>query len=92
MCEIIEIMKYTKFEESIWLRVSGEWGMKDLFVGNIYMPPESKSTVNEIQQIFGEISTKVYKYETGGSDVSGRLKYKGWKSRTTGLYHRTILE
>jgi len=66
MCDIIEVMKDTTFDESIWLRVPGERGTKDFFVGNIYMPPESKSTVNRIQQIFGEIATDVQKYKRLG--------------------------
>ena len=36
-------------------------GNEDLFVGNIYMPPESKSTVNVIQQRFGDVATDVQK-------------------------------
>ena len=35
MRDIIEVMKDTTFDESIWLRVPGERGTKDLFVGNI---------------------------------------------------------
>ena len=62
-CDIIEVMKDTKFDENIWLRVPGERGTKDIFVGNIYMPPESKSTVNGIQQRFVEIATDVQKYK-----------------------------
>ena len=66
MCDIIEVMKDTKFDESMWLRVPEERGTKDLFVGNIYMPPESKITVNGIQQRFGEIATDVQKYKRHG--------------------------
>ena len=78
MCDIIEVMKDTTFDESIWLRVPGERGTKDLFVGNIHMPPESKSTVNGIQQRFGEIATDVQKYKRPGEvmlvgDFNARL-------------------
>ena len=34
-------------------------GNEGLFVGNIYMPPESKSSVNDIQRRFGEIAADV---------------------------------
>ena len=56
----------TKFDESIWIRVPGERGKRDMFVGNIYMPPESKSRVSDIQRRFGEIAEDVQKYKKQG--------------------------
>lgn len=44
MCEIIEVTKDAKFNESTRFMIQGEREMKELFVGTIYMPPESKST------------------------------------------------
>ena len=36
-----------KNDESIWIRVRGERGAKRFFLGNIYMPTESKSTLKK---------------------------------------------
>ena len=69
LCDIIEVISDTKFDESIWLRVPGERGAKDFFLGNIYMPPESKSTVKEIQRKFGEVAADVQKYKRRGEVV-----------------------
>ena len=44
-CDIIEVIKDTKFDESMCIRVPGERGAKCFFLGNICMPPESKITV-----------------------------------------------
>ena len=66
MCDIIEVMKDTKFDEKIWLRLPGERRTKDRFIGNIYLLPESKSTVNGIHQRFGEKATDVQKYKRQG--------------------------
>ena len=37
-----------------------------MFVGNIYMPPESKSRVSDIQRRFGEIAKYVQRYKGQG--------------------------
>ena len=37
-----------------------------MFVGNIYMPPESKSRVSDIQRRFEEIAEDVQKYKKQG--------------------------
>ena len=66
MCDIVEVIKDTKFDESIWIRVPGERGAKYFSLGNIYMPPESKSTVKEIRRKLGKVAVDVQ-----------ILKYKG---------------
>ena len=48
LCDIIEVIKDTKFDENVWTRVPGERGAKYFILGNICMPPESKSMVKEI--------------------------------------------
>ena len=42
LCDIVEVIDDTKFDESTWIRVPGERGKRDMFVGNIYMPSEAK--------------------------------------------------
>ena len=69
LCDIIEVIKDTKFDESMWTRVPGERGAKYVFLGNIYMLPESKSTVKEIQRKFGEVAVDVQKYKRQGEVV-----------------------
>ena len=69
LCDIIEVIKDTKFDESMWTRVPGERGAKYVFLGNIYMLPESKSTVKEIQRKFGEVDVDVQKYKRQGEVV-----------------------
>ena len=59
LCEIVEIIDGTKFDESIWVRVPGERGKRDIFVGSIYMPPESKRRVNDIQRSIGKTAEDV---------------------------------
>ena len=66
MCDIIEVIEDVKYDENIWTRVPGERGAKHLFLGNIYMPPQSKSTVKEIQNKFGEIAVDAQKYKRQG--------------------------
>ena len=74
MCDIIEAIKDTKFDESIWIRVPGERGAKYFFSGDIYMPPESKSTVKgDIQRKFGEVAVDIHKYKRQRSSISGRF-------------------
>ena len=65
----LEVVKDTNFDESIWIRVQGERGAKSFFIGNVYMPPESKSTVTEIQRKFGEVAVDVQKYKRQGEVV-----------------------
>ena len=83
MCDIIEVMKDTTFDESIWLRVPGERETKDLFEGNVYMPSESKSTVNGMHQRFGEIAADVQKYKIQERVILVGDLRKGWKTRST---------
>ena len=59
--DIVEVIDDTKCDESTWIRVPGERGKKDIYVGNVYMPPESESSVNNIQRRFGEIAEDVQK-------------------------------
>ena len=59
--DIVEVIDDTKFDESIWIRIPGERGKRDIFVGNVYIPPESKGSVNDIQRRFGEIAEDVQK-------------------------------
>ena len=44
-----------KFDEGTWRRVPQERGTRDVIVGNIYIPSESNSSVNDIQGKFGWI-------------------------------------
>ena len=60
----LEVVKDTNFDESIWIRVQGERGAKSFFIGNVYMPPESKSTVTEIQRKFGEVAVDVERQQS----------------------------
>ena len=46
--DIVEVIDDTKFDENIWIRVPGERGKRDIFVGNVHVPPESKSRVKDI--------------------------------------------
>ena len=55
------MIKSTTFDESIWLKIPGERGAKDCFLGNIYMLSESKSTVKYIQMEFGKVAEDVQK-------------------------------
>ena len=78
LCDIVEVIDDTKFDESIWIRVPGERGKRSIFVGNIYVPPESKSRVSDIQRRFGEIAEGVQKYKKQGEvmlvvDVNARV-------------------
>ena len=50
LCDIIEVMKDTKFDASTWIKIPGERGAKYYLLGNIYMPPESKNTIKYIQR------------------------------------------
>ena len=57
------MIKDTKFDESIWIKIPGERGEKCYVLGNIYMPPGSKNTINDIQRKFGEVAEDVQKYK-----------------------------
>ena len=59
----------TNYDENVWSRVRGEREAKCFFLGNIYMPPESKSTVNVIQKKFGEITVDLRNYKRRGEVV-----------------------
>ena len=60
------MVKDAKFDESILITVPGERGAKYCVLGNIYVPPESKSTVKEIQRKFGEVAVDAQKYKRQG--------------------------
>lgn len=49
---MIEVIEDTKSDENIRMKVPGKRRAKDFFVEDINMPPESKSTVNDIQRRF----------------------------------------
>ena len=54
LCDIVEVIDDTKFDESIWIRVPGERGKRYIFIcWDVYMPLESKNSVNNIQRGFG---------------------------------------
>lgn len=61
-CDIIEVIGDTKFKESLCIRVTGERGTRDFFIGNVHSLPESKNRVDSIQQRFGEIAKDVHRY------------------------------
>ena len=54
LCDIVvEVIEDNKFDESIRIKIPGGAGSETLFCRkNIYMPPESKSTVKEIRRKF----------------------------------------
>ena len=64
------MIKDSKFDENIWSKKPGERGAKDYFLGNIYMPPESKKTIKDKQRKFGEVAVDVQKkYKRQGEVV-----------------------
>ena len=65
----MEVIKDTKFDESMWIRVPGERGAKEFFLGKHLYPTESKSTVKEIQRKFREVAVDVQKYKRQGEVV-----------------------
>ena len=75
LCHIIEVIKDTKFDESRWIDIPGERGAKCYFLGNIYMPPESKNTMKYIQRKFGEVAVdeRKHKKKARRSSTSGRF-------------------
>ena len=60
-----------KCDEIVRKRVRGKRGARYFFLGNIYMPPESKSTVRveEIQNKFEDIAVDLQKYRRQGEVV-----------------------
>ena len=66
LCDIIEVTKYTKFDENIWIKIPGERGAKCYFLVNLYMPPESKNTITYLQRKFGEVAVDVQRYNRQG--------------------------
>ena len=46
-----------------------ERGAEDIILGNIFMPPESKSTVKEMQKKFEEIAVDLQKNKRQGEVV-----------------------
>ena len=60
------MIKGTKIDESIWIRVPEERGEKYFFLRNMYVSPESKSTSKEVRRKFGEVAVDVHKYERQG--------------------------
>ena len=94
-CDIIEVIKDTKFDESMCIRVPGERGAKDFFVRNIYMPPESKGTVKGIQRKFGEVAIDVQKYKRQGEvvlvgDFNSRIGKASNPNENIGQYGEVI--
>ncbi|MEO9966262.1 MAG: hypothetical protein ABJF11_10765 [Reichenbachiella sp.] len=63
--DIVEVIKAYQ----VWIKVPGERGAKYYFLGNIYMPPESKNTIKDIQRKFGEVAVDVQKYKRQGEVV-----------------------
>ena len=59
----VEVIKDTKFDESIWIRAPGERGAILFILGNISMPPGTRSTGKEIQRKIGEVEADVQTYK-----------------------------
>ena len=64
---MIEVIEDANFDESIWLMVPRERGAKYNFLGNIYLPPESKS-IKEIANV-GERAADLQTYKRQGEVV-----------------------
>ena len=62
-CDGIEVIEDTKFDERVWVRVPGDRGAKHVFVGNIYMSPESKNIVKDIQRKFREDQIRIHTHK-----------------------------
>ena len=63
LCDVIEVVEDTKYDESIRLRVPRETGAIFFFSGNMYMPLESNNMVKEIQKKFGEIAVDLQEFK-----------------------------
>ena len=74
-CGTIEVIKDTKFDESIWVKIPGERGAKYYLVGNIYMPPRveeyDKRYTEEVRRSSSSSCTEVK--EARRSSTSGRF-------------------
>lgn len=101
MCNVIEVIDCTLFDKSIWKRLPGERETRDVFVGHICMPPESRTRVNDIQQRFGEIATEekgtgtkksfvgsIYMHPESKSSVSNIQRGFGEIATTVHTYQR----
>lgn len=64
--------------------VPGGRGKKDFAVGNIYIPPESKSRVIDIQRKLGDIVADVHEYERQGRKIMVGIFMQGEESTSTG--------
>ena len=49
LCDIMEVTQDTIFDEGMWTKIP-EPGAKYYFLGNVYMPPQSKNAVKDIQR------------------------------------------
>ena len=63
----MEVVVKTEFEESLWLRIPGERGEKDLFLRNVYVPP--KNVASKDQEDFGQIGQHVQRFRRKGEVV-----------------------
>lgn len=61
-----------KLDKRIWIKKPREREAKKHFVGNVYMPPESKNAIKEMQRKFGEVAVKVHKQKRQGKVVQVR--------------------
>ena len=86
MCDVIEVVKDTNFDERIWIKIPGERGAQYYFLGNIYMNSESKNMINDIQRKFGEVAVEVQKYKRQGEIVLLRGTIV---NRTYGIHKKT---
>ncbi|CAB1108538.1 unnamed protein product [Ectocarpus sp. CCAP 1310/34] len=67
--DVVEVVVKTEFEESLWLKIPGERGEKDLFLGNVYVPPSSKKVASKAQENFGQIGEDVQRFSRKGEVV-----------------------
>lgn len=67
--DVVEVVVKTEFEESLRLKIPGERGEKDLFLGNVYVPPSSKKVASKAQENFGQIGEDVQRFSRKGEVV-----------------------
>ncbi|CAB1105049.1 unnamed protein product [Ectocarpus sp. CCAP 1310/34] len=67
--DVVEVVVKTEFEESLWLKIPGERGEKDLFLGNEYVAPSSKKVASKAQENFGQIGEDVQRFSRKGEVV-----------------------
>ena len=82
--DIIEVIRGTNFDEKTYLvriKIPGGRGEKYNFLDNIYMPPESKSTVKDIRRKFGRVAVDVQKYKRQEEVVVGDFDSRLGKAR-----------